>query len=131
MKAAGLEPKVVRGSFLTEGGTAGAKKLLTLKERPTAIFAASDQAALGVRHCVRTHGLRIPEDMSVVGHNDAQIVKAIGIELTTVSQPAESMGSQAAELVLARLDDPTIEPRNVVVEPSLIVRGSTGPPTTA
>lgn len=130
MKAAGLEPQVVRGSFLSEGGTAGAKELLDSKsgKRPTAIFAASDQAALGVWHCVRTHGLRIPDDMSLVGHNDAQIVRALGIELTTISQPAEAMGSQAAELVIARLKDAEREPQNIVVDPSLIVRGSTGPP---
>ena len=132
MKKHGLESRVVRGSFLAEGGAAGAERLIKSADSlPTAIVAPTDMAAMGAKNVLVRHGLTIPEDISWVGYDDTHLAAMMGIELTTIDQPAEEMGRQAAELVIARLKDPSRPAQNIVVEPSLVVRRSTGPPRAA
>jgi LacI family xylobiose transport system transcriptional regulator len=76
-------------------------ELLRLHNRPTAIFAGSDLQALGLYHAARELGLRIPEDLSVVGYDDLPVARWIGPMLTTIRQPLIDMADQATRLVLS------------------------------
>ncbi|MEV5885347.1 LacI family DNA-binding transcriptional regulator [Streptomyces sp. NPDC052020] len=118
----------VPGDFYHESGFTGAERLLDLDDPPTAIFAASDQMALGAIEALRRRGLRVPEDMSIVGFDDLPEVRWCAPPLTTVRQPLSDMGKLAARMLLdlAREVEPT-SPR-VELATELVVRASTAPP---
>ena len=100
LKAAKLEiPKnfITQGDFLRTPAREAAKKLLKLKDRPTAIFAASDVMALEAVHVAGQSGLRVPEDVSIVGFDDNPMAAGSSIPLTTVSQPLVEMGRLGTE----------------------------------
>ncbi|MEU5077177.1 LacI family DNA-binding transcriptional regulator [Streptomyces asoensis] len=134
LEAAGLaldETLVVPGDFRPESGFTGCAALLDLAEPPTAVFAASDQMALGAIEALRRRGLRAPEDMSVVGFDDLPEVRWSAPPLTTVRQPLADMGKLAARTVLSlargeRPDSPRVE-----LGTELVVRFSTAPPRAA
>ncbi|GAA0592796.1 LacI family DNA-binding transcriptional regulator [Streptomyces crystallinus] len=128
---AGEDELIVPGDFYHASGFAGAGMLLDLPEPPTAIFAASDQMALGAFEALRRRGLRVPEDMSVVGFDDLPEMQWSSPPLTTVSQPLSDMGKLAARMLLdlARGVDPA-SPR-VELATELVVRASTAPPRPA
>ncbi|MFI5801271.1 LacI family DNA-binding transcriptional regulator [Streptomyces sp. NPDC051561] len=119
---------IVPGDFYHESGFTGTNRLLDLDEPPTAIFAASDQMALGAIEALRQRGLRVPEDMSIVGFDDLPEVRWSSPPLTTVRQPLSDMGKLAARAVLdlAR----SVEPASPRVELSteLVIRASTTNP---
>jgi DNA-binding LacI/PurR family transcriptional regulator len=79
-----------------------AAELLALEERPTAVFAGSDRQALGVLEAAEEAGLRVPEDLSVVGFDDVEVARYAG--LTTVAQPLEESGARGAKLLLGSLE---------------------------
>jgi DNA-binding LacI/PurR family transcriptional regulator len=107
-----------------------AKKLLA-RERPfTALFAYNDISAIGSIHAFQEAGLRIPEDVSVVGFDDIKIAVHNNPTLTTVRQPLEKMGETAACTLLERLEDHRPWVPKIVIEPELVVRNSTGPAPT-
>lgn len=91
---------VVQGDFTTPGGHASAVRLLSLEERPTAIFAANDQMAYGVMTAADALGLRLPDDLAVIGFDDIAIFALTKPSLTTVRQPFQDMGKQAAQTLL-------------------------------
>jgi DNA-binding LacI/PurR family transcriptional regulator len=103
-----------------------AKKMLALPDCPTAIFAASDTQAVGVLEAARDAGLRVPEDLSVVGYDDIEIADIMG--LTTIRQMLFESGQRGVELLLETLENPDIEPVREVLPTELIVRGTTAPP---
>jgi DNA-binding LacI/PurR family transcriptional regulator len=103
-----------------------AKRMLGLSDRPTAIFAASDTQAVGVLEAARDAGLRVPEDLSVVGYDDIEIADIMG--LTTIRQMLFESGQRGVELLLETLESPQIEPVREVLPTELIVRGTTAPP---
>jgi DNA-binding LacI/PurR family transcriptional regulator len=94
-----------------EEARASAERLLSLPEPPTAIFAASDVQAIGVLEAARSGGLRVPEDLAVIGFDDVEVAEVLG--LTTVRQPLRETGARGVELLLAAIDgvggDPTEE----------------------
>jgi LacI family transcriptional regulator len=100
--------------------------------RPTAIFAASDYFATGVYDAAATLGLRIGTDVSVVGFADVDLAAVLRPRLTTIRQDAVTIGRNAADLLLARRDDPAADPtpRSIRVVPTPVVRESTGRPVT-
>ena len=104
-----------------------ARQLLASGEKFTALFAFNDISAIGAIQALREAGKRIPEDVSVVGFDDIQSAAFQNPGLTTVKQPLREMGMLAAETLLQRINAPnkTPYPKEIVVEPSLIVRGST------
>ncbi|MEU4422887.1 LacI family DNA-binding transcriptional regulator [Actinoplanes sp. NPDC024001] len=109
------------------GGTAGADamaQLLGLREPPTAVYAHSDEVALGAVRTLRRAGLRIPQDVSVVGIDDHPLAELT--DLTTVAQPVREQGTLAGRMVLALLDGGEIS-EGVTVPTRLVIRGSTGP----
>lgn len=115
------------GDFQTTGGRAGAAALLDLPEPPTAIFAGSDVQAVGVYQEAHARGLRIPEDLSVVGFDDISVCEVLTPALTTVHQPLTRMAAEAVRLALAGRDDEGL-PARIELATSLVVRGSTAPP---
>ncbi|MCX8067345.1 MAG: LacI family transcriptional regulator [Anaerolineae bacterium] len=103
-----------------------ARRLLALPDRPTAIFAASDVQAVGVLEAARELGLRVPQDLSVVGYDDVEIAEIVG--LTTMRQRLFESGQRGVELLLRTLADPTTKPVHEVLPTELVVRETTGPP---
>lgn len=123
-------PHLVRhGDFHVEAGRERAAELLSLRDRPTAIFAGSDLQAVGVYQAARDAGLRIPEDLSVVGFDDLPVAQWVGPRLTTVRQPLQEMALAAGRLVLtlARSEQP--DHRRIELATTLVVRESTAAPT--
>ncbi|WP_413803718.1 LacI family DNA-binding transcriptional regulator [Streptomyces iranensis] len=130
--AAGLDvpPEfVVHTEFGYEPGRDAAAGLLALPTPPTAIFAASDEQALGVYEAARRKGLRVPDDVSVVGFNDAPIASWASPPLTTVREPIEDVAGQAV-LLLGRLMAGRTAGPGVELATELVVRESTAAPST-
>jgi LacI family transcriptional regulator len=123
---AGFDETLVRnGDFHHEGGFHFGGELLDLTEPPTAIFAGSDQQALGVYEAARQRGLRIPEDLSVVGFDDLPTARWVSPPLTTVRQPLADMGRMAAEMLGSLIDGVALRSQRVELATELIVREST------
>jgi DNA-binding LacI/PurR family transcriptional regulator len=102
-----------------------AKNLLTLPDRPTAIFAASDTHAVGVLKAAHELGIRVPEELSVVGYDD--IRDAEYLNLTTIKQYLFKMGMEATQLLLSSLEDPSAPTCEIRLQTELVLRGTTGP----
>ena len=98
---------------------------------PTAIFAANNLLAEQAWKVLRRRRLRLPHDISLVAFDDVSWMTMVDPWITVVAQPTVEMGRRAARLLLRRADDPDSPPALVVLEPALIVRGSTGPPPAA
>jgi LacI family transcriptional regulator len=121
--AAGLDP-TLRTEAQAWSEAAGHRAALALLDRsPTAVFGANDLIALGTLRAARERGLRVPDDLSVVGFND--IGEAALLDLTTVRVPQQLMGGAAAALLIARLEGEHVAEPGVVLPAQLVVRGST------
>ncbi|HLT11071.1 MAG TPA: LacI family DNA-binding transcriptional regulator [Micromonosporaceae bacterium] len=134
LDAAGTEvdEDLVRyGDFGHESGLAAATALLEMPDPPTAIFAASDVMALGVYEAARRKGLRVPEDVSVVGFDDLPEVRYAAPALTTVRQPLSEMGMLAARTVVRLASGESLESPRIELVTALVVRDSTAPPKKA
>lgn len=116
---------VVPGDFTYESGLEVGAQLLQRAERPTAVFAASDFQALGVIEAARNAGLRVPQDLSVVGFNDLIIARFASPALTTVRQPIAEMGAAAVEAVHSLVSGSGMRTHHLELATRLIVRGST------
>ena len=129
LAAAGIEPPA---EYLREGTQVDhmarsiAIDLLRLPHRPTAIFAASDQQALGVLEAARILGIRVPEDLSVVGFDDVEVASYVG--LTTVRQPLFESGRRGAELLLQLVGGEPVDPGLEQLDVEVVVRTTTAPP---
>ena len=126
--AAGLPPDPaleVDGDFTVSGGSRASRELLGRADRPTAVFAASDEMAFGVLRTASDLGLRVPEDLSVVGIDDHEMAEIF--DLTTVAQPAYDQGRLAARQVLAALAGKWV-PEQVVLPTRIVVRLTTAAP---
>jgi LacI family transcriptional regulator len=119
---------VVEADFSIEEGEKAAAALLALPEPPTAIFAFNDNMAIGALRAARARGLRLPEDLSVVGFDDSEEAAIVTPALTTVRQPLAEMGRMAASLLLRLLENQPLEALNVELATRLVVRDSTAPP---
>lgn len=125
-----LDPRfVLKGGYTFDSGLQCGERLLALSERPTAVFAGNDEMAVGVYQAARRAGLRIPEDLSIVGFDDSPIATRIWPTLTTVRLPIVHMGRIAAQLLISNHDRMAMEPPETTsVMPSLQIRDSAGPP---
>jgi DNA-binding LacI/PurR family transcriptional regulator len=111
--------------FSIEGGQVAASRLL--KQGVTGIVCASDPIALGAVRAVRRAGLRVPQDASVVGYDDSAFMNCTDPPLTTVRQPLEAIGRAAVAMLVGQIDGIPVTAEELLFEPELVVRGSTGP----
>ena len=111
--------------FSLEGGQAATTRLL--RHGVTGVICASDVLALGAIRAVRRAGLSVPGDVSVVGYDDSAFMNCTDPPLTTVRQPIESMGKAAVALLANQMENVSVYPEELLFEPELVVRGSTGP----
>jgi LacI family transcriptional regulator len=116
---------VVESGYTEEGGARAAERLLALPDRPTGIFAVTDMTAVGAFGVARRMGLRIPEDVAIVGYNDIPLATRMVPALTTVHVPIHDFGAVAARLLLEQIETGAPSRRRVVFNPELVVRGST------
>jgi LacI family repressor for deo operon, udp, cdd, tsx, nupC, and nupG len=118
---------VVGGDFTVESGADAAARLLTAPVRPTAIFCFNDEMAMGVLDYARRSGIRVPDQLSVVGFDDIRFARYAEPALTTIAQPMREIGEGTVKLLLAILADDSVAPASVTLPHRLVVRASTGP----
>ncbi|GGM10913.1 MULTISPECIES: LacI family DNA-binding transcriptional regulator [Micromonospora] len=124
-----VDPELVRyGSFYIDSGYAYGMELLGRPDRPTAIFAGSDMQAMGVLRAARQLGLRVPEDLSVIGYDNLPFAAWIGPALTTINQPLRDMAGTATQMLLDLARGAELSTSRIDLVTELIVRESTAPP---
>jgi len=130
MEKYGLKEKfrIEKGDITAESGYKVMTNILKKGKRPTAVFAFNDMSALGVMRAIRDHGLKIPEDIAVVGFDDIAIATHFDPPLTTVKQPQEEMGKKGAEFLMRALGEGNESSvgENIVLEAKLVIRESSG-----
>ncbi|THE11853.1 LacI family transcriptional regulator [Bacillus timonensis] len=117
--------QVGEGDYSYETGFVLTQKLLCLENPPDAIFAATDEMAIGAINAIKSNGLRVPEDLSVVGFNDNEIASVFNPSLTTVAQPQQKIGETAMELLISLLNDQPLPKSQLLLESKLVIRNST------
>ena len=117
----------VESNFEIDGGEQAAFQLLDMAEPPTAIFAFNDNHAIGALKAARIRGLRVPEDLSIVGFDDVEHATIVTPMLTTVRQPLAEMGRTAVSLLMRLMDRHSLETLHVELATRLVVRESSGP----
>ncbi len=118
--------QIAHGAYTRDSGYASMRALLTSEGRtPDAVFCSNDVLAFGAIDGARSMGLRVPEDVWVVGYDDVDMSRWGAFDLTTVRQDTGALAEQAARLLVARIGDRARVEERIVLEPSLIVRGST------
>ncbi len=124
----GLVPEpdlVVETEFTRSGGAEGMRRLLARTEPPTAVFCANDLIAIGALDVLAARGLRVPEQVAIVGCDDIEAAAMVTPALTTVRLPADEIGITSAKLLLARMDGSYRGPgRHIVIPHELVVRNS-------
>jgi len=129
LKARGIKASddwMVRGGFMESDGNRAMQRLLAVRPRVDAVFAANDPAAIGAMKAIWDAKLRVPEDIAVVGVGDIALGDLLRVPLTTVGWSRREQGRHAAELLLNGIDREEDPPQRVVVPPRLIVRESSG-----
>ncbi|PPL15453.1 LacI family DNA-binding transcriptional regulator [Microterricola pindariensis] len=119
--------EVHSGDWSAASGLELGRQLLDAEHLPTAVFAANDHMALGIMHAVHERGLRVPQDISVIGFDDVEGAAEFWPALSTVHQNLDEVGRQATSLLLALIDGEADEQQKILVQTRLIVRDSTGP----
>jgi DNA-binding LacI/PurR family transcriptional regulator len=128
MSRAGLEPRVAICGYARAAASEATDALLDAADPPTAIFSHNDQTALGVLDAIHHRGLQVPGDISVVGYDNISGSRPPFVNLTTVDMKATELGRRAAQIAITRSENPQAPPIIETSIPTLIVRGSTGPP---
>jgi LacI family transcriptional regulator len=129
LKARGIKASddwIVRGGFMESDGYKAMKRLLTVRPRIDAVFAANDPAAIGAMKAIWEAGLHVPGDIAVVGVGDIALGDLLRVPLTTVGWSRRDQGRHAAELLLNGLEHEDVEPQRILIPPRLIVRESSG-----
>ena len=130
MEAHGLQHKVgmVDGAYTEGGGETAMREILDLGEPPTAVFAPNDFAAFGALDVIDAAGLRVPDDISIVGYDDNQFARHGRFALTTVRQPSAEIGALSVKLLVERIEENRLTAKHILLPPELVVRKTTGPP---
>ena len=118
------EDYIIEGDYTQHSGFEAVKKLLKLKDSPTAVFAANDLSAAGVYKALFAADLKIPEDMAVAGHDDIGIASLLRPELTTMRQPKYSLGERAVSVLLKMINNSGTECEDQILKTNLIIRES-------
>ncbi|WEG18865.1 LacI family DNA-binding transcriptional regulator [Alkalihalophilus pseudofirmus] len=118
------ESLIFSGDWSLESGYQLANQLLLEKQLPTAIFAVSDNMAIGAIKALKEHGFQIPEDMSIIGFDDIEVAKYVTPSLTTIEQPTIEIGTHAAKMLLTIIKDKPLDQMHVVLNSHLVIRDS-------
>jgi LacI family transcriptional regulator len=127
LRTAGCEPGnewIVEGDFTEVSGYLGMNTLLPLK--PDAVFCQSDIMAAGAMRTIQEAGLRVPEDIALVGFDDIPIARQLKVPLTTIKQPITRLGVKAVELLIDLIENGTKPARRIILDTELIIRDSCG-----
>ena len=129
MRRAGLagEIRIIAGDHTEEGGIRAGRLIAAGADRPTAVVASNDRCAVGVMDAFVRAGIEIPGQISIVGYDDSTLARLAHIDLTTVNQDAAAQARHAVLAAVQRLDEGRTQRQEVVLNPRLVVRGSTGP----
>jgi LacI family transcriptional regulator len=130
MAAAGLLPDgalIAQGDWSIPGAERGAEQVLSADEPPTAIFAFNDNGAIGTLNVARRRGLRVPEDLSIVGFDDTFQAQIVSPTLTTVRQPLAELGRMGVSLLSRLIEGQRLDALRIELSTTLVVRESTGP----
>jgi DNA-binding LacI/PurR family transcriptional regulator len=119
--------RVLPGDNTEASGARAARAMLDAGELPTAIFAGNDRCAVGVLDMLRRAGVDVPYHVSVAGFDDSQLSRLAHLDLTTVRQDTELIAELAVRAAAERLDDGRDTARDIVLDPQLVVRGTSGP----
>lgn len=125
MDELGLEPRQVGAAFTHAAGQKAGHEVAAMLPRPTAVVAANDLIAVGAMGAFQSLGLRVPEDVSVVGYDDSQIAQLDQVQLTSVRQPVDQFGDVAVSLLVQRIDEPGAERAVQRLETQLVERRTT------
>jgi len=120
------EAYVVEGDATIQSGYNQMKNLLNFENRPTALFAHNDEMAIGAISAVKEEGLKVPDDIAVVGFDDLEISRIVEPQLTTINQPRFEIGKKAMELLLMRIRGESIKVEKFIMDYELIIRDSCG-----
>ncbi|MDX6224342.1 MAG: hypothetical protein QOE64_718, partial [Frankiales bacterium] len=129
--SAGLAADVVTvpgADFTEEAGTIAGRELLARDLLPTAVVTGNDQQAVGLLQVLSRAGVSVPGKVSLTGFDDSRFASLSSVDLTSVRQDPGAMGQAAVAAAVRRIDGPTLRPSLHVVEPTLVLRGSTGRP---
>ena len=110
-----------------EDGYASASWLLDRHPGTTAIFAANDTMALGALAALKSRGLRVPDDISLIGYDNSPLAKSRYLDITSVDNRSDLVGADAARRLVARIDNPALESERTLIDPVLVVRSTTAP----
>ncbi len=124
----GLEPHVVSAAFTEGSGAKAAQRAIGSGLPITAVFAGNDLSALGALDAIEAAGMRVPDDISLVGYDNTFIAALRHVALTTVDQARERLGQLAIEALIERIEQGRTEAVHHVIAPSLVIRGTTAPP---
>ena len=122
------ESLVVTGNFSIQSGVAATESLLRLSSRPTGVFASNDEMAIGAIRAARDAGLRVPDDISIVGFDDIRFAAFVDPPLTTIRQPGQEIGRRAMSHLVRILSGERVAERRQILPTELVIRGSTAPP---
>ncbi|HAP89791.1 MAG TPA: LacI family transcriptional regulator, partial [Arthrobacter bacterium] len=130
LQESGVEPLIggEAGGTSEEDGYNSACWLLDHHPDITAIFAANDTMALGALGAIKARGLAVPADISLIGYDNSTLAKSRYLELTSVDNRSDLVGVDVAKALLARIQDSAVGPQRKLIEPALIVRGTTARP---
>lgn len=131
MESAGLPADVITvgdQDYTEESGATAARLLLKRSVLPTAVVTGNDQEAVGVLQVFSRAGISVPDDVSLTGFDDSRFAQLSSVDLTTARQDPEEMGRAAVEVAVRRIQRPESRPTLRVIQPKLVVRGSTGRP---
>ena len=118
---------IVEGKYQRQVAYEAAKKLMAINSPPTAYFAQDDYMAIGIREAILEKGLRIPEDVALVGFDDTEIASFTGIDLTTISQQKYEMGKMGAKILIEKIEKTSSDVVNqLILKAGLIIRKSCG-----
>ena len=115
---------VVDGDFEFQGGFNAMNQLLALDPPPQAVFTSNDAMAVGVYHALYQAGLRVPQDMAVMGYDNSELARYLTPPLSTIHQPKDELGELAIDTLIHRMSDPDASQQTLVLTPELVERGS-------
>lgn len=118
------EHLIIEGDFTEAGGYYAMQKMILAS--PDAVFAASDVMALGAIHAIRDAGLRIPDNIAVVGFDDLPLATLSDVQITTVRQPVVQFGIKAVETLIDQIENGNTSPRRIIMDTELVIRETCG-----